>query len=84
MVSPSANAVVPKAWLRPSAAALVSFAVTGPTVTVRPEVATLAALRSSVARSKRAVPSSAVRREAADGDPAHSGHSVLRSRPIDN
>jgi hypothetical protein len=38
---------------------LVSFAATGPTVTERPEIAVLAAPRSSDARSKRLVPSSA-------------------------
>ena len=54
------NAVVAKAWLRASAAPLVSFAATGPTVTDRPEIVVLAAPRSSVARSKRVVPSSAV------------------------
>ena len=37
-----------------------------------------------VAASPRRFPVLDVSREAADGDPAHSGHSVLRSRPIDN
>ena len=60
MVRPSANAVVANAWLRPSAAAFVSFAVTGPTVTMRPETVVLIALRSRLARSKRVVPSRAV------------------------
>jgi anti-sigma-K factor RskA len=37
-----------------------------------------------VAASPRRFPVLDVSREAADGDPAHSGHSVLRSRPIDS
>jgi anti-sigma-K factor RskA len=37
-----------------------------------------------VTASPRRFPVLDVSREAADGDPAHSGHSVLRSRPIDN
>ena len=37
-----------------------------------------------VTASPRRFPVLDVSREAADGDPAHSGHSVLRSRPIDS
>jgi Anti-sigma-K factor rskA len=37
-----------------------------------------------VTASPRRFPVLDVSREADDGDPAHSGHSVLRSRPIDN
>lgn len=37
-----------------------------------------------VRASPRRFPVLDVSREAADGDPAHSGHSVLRSQPIDN
>jgi anti-sigma-K factor RskA len=37
-----------------------------------------------VTASPRRFPVLDISREAADGDPAHSGHSVLRSRPIDS
>jgi anti-sigma-K factor RskA len=37
-----------------------------------------------VTASPRRFPVLDISREPADGDPAHSGHSVLRSRPIDN
>jgi anti-sigma-K factor RskA len=37
-----------------------------------------------VTASPRRFPVLDISREPADGDPAHSGHSVLRSRPIDS
>jgi anti-sigma-K factor RskA len=43
-----------------------------------------ARVRLPVPASPRRFPVLDISREAADGDPAHSGHSVLRSRPIDS
>jgi anti-sigma-K factor RskA len=43
-----------------------------------------ARVRLPVTASPRRFPVLDISREAADGDPAHSGHSVLRSRPIDS